>query len=59
MQAIGPDNRAIHTDRCIACFRCIRRCPVGAKHMDVPAYNDFAAMFTQKLKQPKSNAYFL
>lgn len=59
MQAIGPDNRTIHTDRCIACFRCIRRCQVGAKNMDVPAYNDFAAMFTEKLKAPKSNAYFL
>lgn len=59
MQAIDADNRTIHTDRCIACFRCIRRCPVGAKHMDVPAYNEFAAMFTEKLKEAKSNAYFL
>lgn len=59
MQAIDTDNRTIHTDRCIACFRCIRRCPVGAKHMDVPAYNEFAAMFTEKLKVPRTNAYFL
>lgn len=59
MQAIDADNRTIHTDRCIACFRCIRRCPVGAKHMDVPAYNEFAAMFTEKLKTPRANAYFL
>lgn len=55
MQAIDADNRTIHTDRCIACFRC----PVGAKHMDTPAYNKFAAMFAQKLKTPKANAYFL
>lgn len=59
MQAIGADNRAINTDRCIACFRCIRRCPVGAKNMDVPEYNEFAAMFTEKLKEAKPNAYFL
>lgn len=59
MQAIGADNRTIDPNRCIACFRCIRRCPMGAKHMDVPAYNEFSAMFTEKLKEPKSNAYFL
>lgn len=59
MQAIGPDHRTIDNDRCIACFRCIRNCPVGAKHMNVPAYNDFAAMFSEKLKAPKANAYFL
>lgn len=58
MRAIGQDNRTIHTDRCIACFRCIRRCPVGAKHMDIPAYNEFAAMFTERLKAPRANAYF-
>lgn len=59
MQAIGADNRTIKTDKCIACFRCIRRCPVSAKHIDIPAYNEFAAMFTEKLKAPKSNIYFL
>lgn len=59
MQAIDADNRTIHTDRCIACFRCIRRCPVGAKYMNVPAYNKFAAMLTEKLKVPRANAYFL
>lgn len=59
MQAIAEDNRTIDPERCIACFRCIRRCPMGAKNMDVPAYNEFAAMFSEKLKEPKSNAYFL
>lgn len=59
VQAIDADNRTIHADRCISCFRCIRRCPVGAKHMDLPAYNEFAAMFTEKLKTPRANAYFL
>lgn len=59
MKAIGEDNRTICADRCISCFRCIRRCPVSAKHMDVPAYNEFAAMFTEKLKEPKTNTYFL
>lgn len=59
MQAIEADNRTVNTERCISCFRCIRRCPVGAKHMDVPAYNEFAAMFTEKLKDAKSNSYFI
>lgn len=59
MQAISPDHRTVLSDKCIACFRCIRHCPVGAKHMDVPAYNEFAAMFTEKLKTPRPNEYFL
>ena len=59
MQAIGADNRTIDNDKCIACFRCIRRCPVGAKNMNVPAYNDFAAMFSEKLKEARSNEYFI
>lgn len=58
-QAIGEDNRTVNTEKCISCFRCIRRCPTGAKNTDFPAYNEFAAMFTEKLKTPKTNAYFL
>lgn len=59
MQAIEKDYRTIRQDRCIACFRCIRRCPVGAKNIDVPAYQEFAVMFTEKLKEAKANTYFL
>ena len=28
------------------------------KNMDVPAYNDFAAMFTEKLKERRENEFF-
>lgn len=59
MQAIAADNRTIDTSRCIACFRCVRRCPVGAKNMDTPEYNDFAAAFTERLKETRDNAYFI
>lgn len=57
--AIDTENFQVNSDKCIACFRCIRRCPVHAKNMDVPAYQEFAAMFTQKLAQRKENRYFL
>ena len=57
MQAIGEDCRTVGED-CISCFRCIRNCPVGAKNMDVPAYSDFAAMFTEKLKERRENEFF-
>ena len=57
VKAIGPDFRTV-SDDCISCFRCIRSCPKGAKNMDVPAYNDFAAMFTEKLKERRENEFF-
>ena len=57
MKAIGEDCRTVG-DACISCFRCIRNCPVGAKNMDVPAYNEFAAMFTEKLKDRRENEFF-
>ena len=57
MHAIGEDCRTVG-DACISCFRCIRNCPVGAKNMDVPAYNEFAAMFTEKLKERRENEFF-
>ena len=59
MQAIGEDCAAIDGEKCIACFRCIRRCPAGAKNMDVPAYREFAENFTQKLSARRENEYFL
>ena len=57
MKAIGEDCRTIG-DSCISCFRCIRNCPVEAKNMDVPAYNEFAAMFTEKLRERRENEFF-
>lgn len=57
MQAIGEDCRTVG-EACISCFRCIRRCPKGAKNMDVPAYNEFAAMFTEKLRERRENEFF-
>lgn len=56
--AIGEDHAAVN-EGCISCFRCIRNCPVHAKHMDTPEYNDFAAMFTEKLKARRENEFFL
>jgi len=57
--AIGGDNRTIDDDKCISCFRCIHVCPVGAKVMDTPAYNEFAAAFSQRLAARRENQYFL
>ncbi len=57
VQALGKDFRTV-SDSCISCFRCIRNCPAGAKNMNVPAYNDFAAMFTQKLRIRRENEFF-
>ena len=57
MQAIAEDCRTVG-ESCISCFRCIRNCPVGAKNMDVPAYAEFAAMFTEKLKERRENEFF-
>lgn len=53
------DNCASVSENCISCFRCIRNCPVHAKHMNTPEYNDFAAMFSEKLKTRRENEFFL
>ena len=58
VHAIAGDCVSV-SDQCISCFRCIRNCPVGAKHMNVPAYQEFAAMFTERLKERKENRFFL
>lgn len=58
--AIDAQNVS-HVDEnlCLSCFRCIRCCPVGAKNMDVPAYQAFAKAFSAKLSQRRENEYFL
>lgn len=57
VQAIAADHRSIDGTRCLSCFRCIRSCPVGAKHMDVESYLDFARDFSRRLKARRENEY--
>ena len=56
--AIHEDCITIDGNRCIACFRCIRICPVGAKNMNTPEYTDFARDFSNKLAKRRENEYF-
>lgn len=58
VQAIGEDCESV-SDKCISCFRCIRNCPVGGKEIITENYKKFAADFTEKLKTPKDNKFFL
>lgn len=59
MGAIAGDCRTIDDEKCIACFRCIKFCPVKAKNCDNEGYNAFAGPFSEKLKEPKENTYYL
>lgn len=59
MGAIDPDCVAVDPDKCIACFRCVKSCPKQAKGVFTPEYEGFAAAFSEKLKEPKENRYFL
>lgn len=59
MGAIGEDCSTIDQQKCIACFRCVKQCPVQAKGCFTPQYLEFAPMFSEKLKEPKENRYFL
>lgn len=56
--AIYEDGNTIDKNRCIACFRCIRICPVGAKNMNTPEYMSFAGDFSKKLSARRENEYF-
>ena len=58
-QAIGDDFKTVDSQKCISCFRCIKNCPTGAKNMNVPAYNEFAAAFSLKLAEGRKNEYYL
>ena len=55
----GEDCAAIDGEKCIACFRCVKNCPVQAKGVFTPEYQSFAAAFSEKLKELKENQYFL
>ena len=57
VQAIAADHRSIDGTRCLSCFRCIRSCPAGAKHMDVESYLSFARDFSRRLKVRRENEY--
>ena len=57
IQAISDDCKTV-SEKCLSCFRCIRNCPVSAKHMDIPEYQDFVRMFSEKLKVRKENEFF-
>ena len=59
MGAIGEDCTSIDSSRCISCFRCVKRCPVKAKGCFTPEYESFAQAFSQRLKEPRENQYFL
>ena len=53
------DCKTINND-CIACFRCIRICPVHAKSMNNnQEYQTFAESFSKKLATPRENEYFI
>lgn len=58
--AINKENPAIFLDetKCIACFRCIRECPIGAKVMDSTMYTGFVKDFNVKLALRRENVYF-
>ena len=59
MGAIGEDCVTVDPQKCISCFRCVKSCPVKAKGCFTPEYEAFAAAFSEKLKDPKENRYFL
>lgn len=53
------DKSIANGDTCISCFRCIHVCPLDARQMQDPAYTAFAAEFTERLKYPRKNEYFI
>lgn len=58
--AIYKDDCQTIDNNCIACFRCIRICPLHAKNMDNnEQYQTFAKDFTKKLANPRANEYFI
>ena len=60
MDAISKDDYSvIDTEKCISCFRCIRRCLYGAKDMTTKDYREFAESFSERLKDAKESELFI
>jgi len=57
MKAIDDDFNVI-ADKCIACFACVKGCPMGAKQLDA-AYDEFVKGFNVRLKARRENEYFI
>ena len=57
MGAIDDEFKVIN-DKCIACFACVKGCPVGAKQLDA-AYDEFCAGFNVRLAARRENEYFI
>lgn len=55
----SPTNTNMRSVISIACFRCIRECPMHAKNMNTPAYNEFAETFSRRLAEASPNEYFI
>lgn len=56
-KAIDEEYQTIQ-ERCSACLACIPVCPMDARILP-EAYNDFAEAFSEKLKEPRENEFFL
>ena len=59
MGAIAADCATVDGEKCISCFRCVKGCPKKAKGVFTPEYESFAAAFSERLKEPRENRYFL
>lgn len=59
-QAISMENpRIVDEDKCIACFRCIRECKLGAKEVVTQSYQEFVKDFNVRLKERRENLYII
>ncbi|HZK09643.1 MAG TPA: 4Fe-4S binding protein [Clostridia bacterium] len=46
------------SERCILCMACLDVCPMGARVLD-QEFDDFIKAFSEKLKEPRKNEFFL
>lgn len=56
-KAIDEEYQTIQ-ERCSACLACLPVCPMDARVLP-KAYDDFAVAFSEKLKEPRENEFFL